>query len=270
MYPVLFKIPLFGGITIYSYGLMVAVAFIAALVWVSCESRRVGQDPARTTDLAFYVILSAIVGSRILHVLVSEWDRFLSNPLMIVKIWEGGLVFYGGLIAALLVSAWYIRRHRMPVWITCDIFAPAIALGHAIGRVGCFLAGCCYGREVGSAAWYAITFPANVHSFAPQGMPLFPTQLMEASGEFVIFVVLFALRYVKRFDGQILATYLMLYAVLRSAVEVFRGDIERGFIIEPWLSTSQFISIFVFAAGLALYLLLWPRRGKTAGTTEGR
>ena len=115
MYPVLFKIPLFGGITIYSYGVMVALAFIAGMIWVSRESRRLGQDPAKAVDLVFYVILSAIVGSRILEIIVSEWDRFLENPLMIFKIWEGGLVFYGGLIAAILVSIWYIRRHLMPL-----------------------------------------------------------------------------------------------------------------------------------------------------------
>ncbi len=263
MYPVLFKIPIFGGITIYSYGVMVALAFLIGVLWVSRESRRVGLDSARAVDLGFYVIVAAIVGSRILHIAISEWDRFIANPLIFFKIWEGGLVFYGGLIAAVAIGIWYMRRHRMPFLLTSDVFSPGIALGHAIGRIGCFLAGCCYGRVMDGHAWYSITFPHNPHTFAPQGMPLYPTQLMEASGELINFAVLFVLRYFKRFDGQIFATYLMIYAIVRVIVEYFRGDVERGLLIEPWLSTSSLISIFMFAAGVALYIKCWPRRRRS-------
>jgi phosphatidylglycerol:prolipoprotein diacylglycerol transferase len=258
MYPVLFKIPIFGGITIYSYGVMVALGFVAGMLWVRYDSKRNGQDPGRAMDLVFYVILAAIVGSRILHVAVSDRERFLANPLMILRVWEGGLVFYGGLIAAVAVSLWYIRRHRMPLMLTCDIFSPAIALGHAIGRVGCFLAGCCFGRVAGDGAWYTVIFPASQHGFAPAGVPLYPTQLMEATGEFVNFCILLLIGRHKRFDGQVFAAYLMIYALIRAFGEYFRGDYERGFVIEPWLSTSGFISIFIFAAGLAIYL--WRRR----------
>lgn len=259
MYPVLFRIPIFGGVTITSYGVLVASAFVAGIFWVSHESRRIGQDPAKATDLVFYIILSAIVGSRLLHVLVSERQRFFENPLVFFRIWEGGLVFYGGLIASFIVGVWYVRRHRMPVLVTMDVFAPAIALGHAIGRMGCFLVGCCYGRAVDHPAWYGVTFPAHPNGFAPPGIPLYPTQLMECIGELVIFSVLFALRYYKRFDGQVMATYIMLYAALRSFTEYFRGDVARGFLIEPWISTSQFISILVFVIGVLMYVKLWPR-----------
>ncbi|MFA4874286.1 MAG: prolipoprotein diacylglyceryl transferase [bacterium] len=264
MYPVLFKIPLFGGITIYSYGVMVALGFIAGMAWVVRESKRMGQDPGRAMDLVFYIILSAIIGSRVLNVAVSERERFLSDPLMIFKIWEGGLVFYGGLIAAIAVSLWYVRRHRMNFLIICDIFAPAIALGHAIGRIGCFLAGCCYGRALDACTWYGLTFPLDRHSFAPGGVCLYPTQLMESAGEFINFGILVLLRRRKRFDGQIIATYLMIYAVLRAVVEFFRGDVERGFVVEPWLSTSQFISIIMFGLGAVLYVKFW--RSKRAGS----
>lgn len=263
MYPVLFTIPIFGGITIYSYGVMVALGFLAGMIWVVRESRRVGQDPARAMDLAFYIILAAIVGSRVLNVVVSDWDRFLRDPLMIFRIWEGGLVFYGGLIASIAVAVWYVRRHHMPFLVTSDTFAPAIAIGHAFGRIGCFLAGCCFGRP--ASGWFSVTFPTNVRSFAPAGISLYPTQLMETSGELMIFFILGALRLHKRFDGQIFATYLMLYAVLRTIVEYFRGDVERGFVIEPWFSTSQFISVFLFAIGLAFYIRCWPRRSRGSG-----
>jgi phosphatidylglycerol---prolipoprotein diacylglyceryl transferase len=181
---------------------------------------------------------------------------------MLFKIWRGGLVFYGGLISALIVAGWYMRRNKMPVLITLDIFAPAIAIGHAIGRIGCFLAGCCHGRVADHSAWYTLIFPTNASSFAPAGVALYPTQLMEVFGETLIFLTLFVLRRYKRFDGQIIAVYAMLYAILRSCIEVFRGDIERGFVIEPWLSTSQFVSLFVFTIGLGMYLKLSSRQKK--------
>ncbi|MFH0800120.1 MAG: prolipoprotein diacylglyceryl transferase [Pseudomonadota bacterium] len=264
MYPVLFKIPVFGGITIYSYGVMVAAAFLVALAWIVRESRRLDQDPAKAMDLAFYVILAAIVGSRILHVAVSERERFFANPLMFFRIWEGGLVFYGGLIASIAVGTWYIRRHRMPVLITFDIFAPAVALGHSVGRLGCLLAGCCYGRAVGHPAWYAIVFQPSPRTFAPTGIPLYPAQTMESMGELSIFLILLLIRRFKSFNGQLISSYLMLYAVLRSFNEYFRGDVERGFVVGRWFSTSQFISILMFAAGLALYL----KERKTARCAE--
>ncbi|HPQ81434.1 MAG TPA: prolipoprotein diacylglyceryl transferase [bacterium] len=259
MYPVLFKIPLFGGITVYSYGVMVALGFVAAILWVTFESRRLGQNPSKAMDLIFAVIVAGIVGSRILHVAIAERGRFSSDPLMIFRIWEGGLVFYGGLIAALFVAVWFIRRNRMPLLLTMDIFAPAIAIGHAIGRIGCFLAGCCYGRVVDHPAWYSVVFPAGTKSFAPTGVPLYPTQLMESAGEFTIFLVLVFLSRFKRFNGQIITTYLMLYAVLRGVNEIFRGDSERGFLIPDLLSTSQFISIIMFAAGAAIYVWNWRK-----------
>jgi len=266
MHPVIFRIPFvipyFGetSITINSYGVMVAMGFVVAIVWVYFESRRLGQNPARALDLVFYILIAAIVGSRIFHIAISERSHFLENPLMIFQIWRGGLMFYGGLICSVAVSVWFIRRHRMPYLLTFDIFAPAIALGHAVGRIGCFLAGCCHGRVVHEHHWYTVVFPSNVDSFAPGGVPLYPTQLMESFGEVLIFAMLFALRYFKKFNGQIIATYIMLYAILRYVNEFFRGDFERGFLIEPWLSSSQFISIIMLAIGTFMYIKLWPGR----------
>lgn len=257
MYPVLFKIPWFGGITIYTYGFFVALAFLVGMFWVNRECKRSGLNAARAMDLAFYIIIAALVGSRVLHVLVSEHQRFFENPLILLKIWEGGLVFYGGVIASVAVAAWYMWRHKMNFWIYSDVFAPAIALGHVFGRIGCFMAGCCYGKEVGHSAWYSLSFPDDPHSFAPPGHPLYPTQLMEVAGELLIFIFLLFLRKHKRFDGQILGTWLVLYALLRWFVEYFRGDFVRGFLIDPWLSTSQFISILMLLAGVIIYITRW-------------
>ncbi len=254
MHPVLFEIPLLGGIPVYTYGALVALGFIVGIGWVRYECRRVGLDASKAVDLAFYIILAAIIGSRILYIVLTEWQRFLDNPLVFFKIWEGGLVFYGGLIAALAVSVWYFIRYKMPVLPYCDAFAPAIALGHSIGRIGCFMAGCCFGRPVGHDAWYAVVFPAHAHSFAPPGEPLYPTQLMESAGEFVIFWALFVLRRYKRFDGQLIATYLILYGMVRFVIEFMRGDMDRGFVIPNIISVSQLISIIMIAVGFILYL----------------
>jgi len=190
---------------------------------------------------------------------VSDWDRFLSEPTIFFRIWEGGLVFYGGFIAALLVSIWYLRKHRMPLLKTSDIFAPAISLGHAVGRAGCILAGCCYGGKADVVAWYAVIFPHAPRTFAPIGVPLYPTQWMESLGELVIFFLLLIVRRYKRFDGQIIAVYLILYASLRFFDEFFRGDSERGFFLGTGLSTSQFISLLFFPIGILLYILLMRR-----------
>lgn len=265
MYPVTLEIPLFGGITIYSYGVMVAIGFLAGILWVTYESKRLGQDPSKAMDFVFYMILAGMVGSRIFHIAISERDAFMQNPLMFFKVWQGGLVFYGGFVAAFIFGIIYTRKHKMPLLLTCDISAPAVSIGHALGRVGCLLAGCCYGRTLDAHSWYGIIFPNRPHTIAPSGVELFPTQLMEVVGEVVIFSILMLVRRYKRFDGQVMATYLVLYSILRSFNEYFRGDSVRGFLIDPWLSTSQFISIIIFAVGLYIYIKLWNRK-----ITDGR
>lgn len=255
MYPILFEIPLFGGIPVYTYGVLVACAFVVGIAWVSYEARRVGQNPGRATDLVFYIILAGIIGSRIVYVLITERQRFFDNPLVFFRIWEGGLVWYGGLNAAILVAVWYFRKYKLPVMIYLDIFAPAVSLGHAIGRIGCLMAGCCFGKPAAVGAWYAITFSGQPHSFAPAGIPLYPTQIMESAGELIIFTSLFFLRYKKRFNGQIIGTYLILYGILRFFIEFVRGDMDRGFVISDVLSVSQLVSIAMVAIGIILYVL---------------
>src|SRR5262245_2813760 len=154
------------------------------------RARTRGLDPNRALDLGIAIIVSALIGAKLLLVLV-EFDHYRQNPAEILSILRAGGVFYGGLIAAVAVAFWYMRRHRMPLWTTCDVFAPGIALGHAVGRLGCFFAGCCYGKPT-ELPW-AITFSdpfaaANVGT--PLGVHLHPTQLYEASAELLI---LFAL-----------------------------------------------------------------------------
>lgn len=264
MYPILFRIPILGGISVYTYGVLVATAFVVGIAWVNYEAKRVGQSSSKATDLVFYIILSAIIGSRILYIILTDWQRFLDSPFIFFKIWEGGLVFYGGLIAALLVSIWYFRKYKLPILPYCDTFAPGIAIGHSVGRLGCLMAGCCFGKPAAIGAWYAITFSGHEHSFAPSGVPLYPTQLMESMGEFLIFWALFFLRYKKRFHGQIIGTYLILYGILRFTIEFFRGDMDRGFVVSDIISVSQLVSIIMIAVGGSLYVKYF------VGSKEGK
>lgn len=264
MYPILFKIPVFGlfgreYLPLHTYGLMVALGFLVGSLIVQHNAKREGEDPAMAIDLVFYILVAAILGSRILHVFVSERDLFFKNPLHLFAVWEGGLVFYGGFIGASLVSIWYFRRHKLSPLKWFDFFAPAIALGHGIGRLGCFFAGCCHGRPLLHDSWFALTFPFDPNSLAPGGVPLYPTQLMEALAEGIIFCLLYWVWRHKKFHGQVIFLYLMIYALARFIIEFYRGDAVRGMFFDTGLSTSQGIAIILFAFGAALYLYKWRR-----------
>lgn len=255
MHPILFKIPIFGGLPIHTYGALVAAAFLAGIFYSTREARRVGEDPAIILDLTFWLIIAAIIGSRVYYVLTAETDAFFNDPLTIFKIWRGGLVFQGGVIAAVIVGVWWVVRHKLPVWKYMDIYAPAIALGHFFGRIGCVMSGCCYGRPAPVGSWYALTFPADVGSFAPPLIGLYPTQLMEAAGELIIFLGLFLFRKKKRFDGQLMAIYMIVYPLLRITVEFFRGGDTRKLIFDG-ISVAQVAGL----AMIAFAVWIWMKR----------
>lgn len=257
MHPILFKIPLFEGLTIFTYGALVAFGFLMGILYISYESKRVGENPAKALDLVFWIIVAALIGSRAYYVVVTEPGTLLSDPLSLVKIWKGGLVFQGGVIGAFIVGIWWIRRHKLPIFKYMDIFAPAIPLGHFFGRIGCFMSGCCHGREAPAGSWLSVIFPADPSSFAPPGMPLYATQLIEAIGELAIFLGLFFFRKHKRFDGQLMALYMICYAVLRVVVEFYRGVETRNFIIGNF-SVAQLVSILM--VGVAVWI--WVRQSK--------
>ena len=254
MHPILFKI---GPITIYTYGVLIATAFFLGLALAARQARVEGEDPQKIMDLSFYILISAIVGSRLLYIVV-EYKEYISNPLRIFKVWEGGLVFYGGFIMAMAVVIIYIRKHEMNLWKVGDILAPSVAIGQGVGRLGCFFAGCCYGRET-DVPWAFIFKDPN--TLAPMDVHLHPTQLYDSANGFIIFVILLILRKFKKFDGQLFWTYTLLYAVGRFIVEIFRGD-ERGFVIESFLSTSQFIAIPLFILSLAMLIRLKQQKSE--------
>jgi phosphatidylglycerol:prolipoprotein diacylglycerol transferase len=251
MHPVLFRI---GPLVVHTYGVFVAMAFLSALGLALREARMVGEDGNQVLDLCFYMLLAAIVGSRILYVLV-DWPTFRQDPVEIIRIWHGGLVFYGGFIAAFVTALWFMRKRGLALWKTSDILAPPIAFGQFVGRIGCFFAGCCYGRAC-SLPW-AVTF-THPESLAPKGIPLHPTQLYSSLNGLFMFVVLIGLRRVKAFEGQVFWAYVLLYGVTRSIIEFFRGD-DRGVLIGGMVSTSQFIGVIMAAIAIGMMIVLRPK-----------
>ncbi len=251
MYPILIE---FGFFKIFTYGLLVATGFLVAILLASSRAEKEGLDSQKVLDLCFYVMVSALLGARLLYVIV-EYRYFLDSPLEIFKFWKGGLVFYGGLILGVLISLWYLKRNQMPMWKTADLLAPSIALGQLIGRWGCFFAGCCYGKKT-DVAW-GITF-TDPRSLAPLEISLHPTQVYLSLNAVFIFMFLMWLSKRKVFDGQILWAYGILYSIGRFLIEYFRGD-DRGFPVEQVLSTSQFVGVFVFSFSAFMLLTLYRK-----------
>jgi phosphatidylglycerol:prolipoprotein diacylglycerol transferase len=248
MHPVLFKL---GKLTIYTYGFFVAIGFLVGILLARHEAKRTGQDPEIIMDLCFYILIAAVIGSRLFYVLVNP-SEFLEAPLEIFKIWKGGLVFYGGFIAAMITSIIYLRLKKISLWKTTDSIAPALAAGHFFGRLGCFSAGCCYGRAC-DLPW-AVTF-THPETLAPIGIPIHPTQLYSAAANLVIFGFLWYFRGKKKFDGQLFWIYVLLYGISRFFIEIFRDDF-RGPVFLEMLSVSQVIGIAMAAIGIVMLIIL--------------
>src|SRR5215471_16277923 len=247
MHPVLLPTPFF---TLYTFGVLLAAAYLAALGWLQRGARRVGLDPEPLTSLGIWAIVGALIGAKALLVLRSAGD-YMARPS---ELWSLSLLtsagdFYGGFLGALVASAIFFRKHPgVPVWRAADLCAPAIALGQAIGRIGCFMAGDDYGRPT-NVPW-AVTFndpDAERIGGAPLGVPLHPVQLYESAVCLVLFGFLVWLSRRPHRDGDIIVSYTLIYAIARFGLEYFRGDADRGFVFQGMLSTSQFIGIIMFA-----------------------
>lgn len=252
MYPKLFEL---GGISIYAYGLMLVAAYLIGLRVAVSRGRTRGLNDARVMDLGILVILSAFLGAKLL-LFVVEWDHILRNPAFALTLLRSAGVFYGGLILALVAAFWYMRRHRMPLWTTCDAFAPGIVLGQAVGRIGCLLAGCCYGKPTDLPWGITFTNPiASANVGTPLDVALHPTQLYESAAALLILGILLLIERRRRFfPGQTFWTYLLLYPVARFSIEFFRGD-PRGTVFDL-LSTSQFVSALLVPVSLIMLVRL--------------
>ena len=246
MRSVLFSI---GRFNVYGYGFMIAIGIIACVGVAMYRAKRYGIDPDLIFNCALIGIVFGFIGSKITYWLV-EIDAVIENPKMMLDI-GSGFVAYGGIIAGILAAWIYVAKIKKQSFLDkLDLAAPSIALGQGIGRIGCFLGGCCYGKPTGGDYWYGVTFPEG--SLAPAGIQLYPTQIVSAIGLVLIFFLLVLLTPNNKFRGQITALYMIVYSVCRFVIEFFRGD-DRGF-IGPF-STSQFIGIFVFLAGVVLYFV---------------
>jgi len=252
MHPILFELH-FGSmiIPLHTYGFMIALGFLSGIYTIRKLAKRSGMNPDRISDLAFWLLLWGFIGARILYV-ITRWEDFAPNPADIFKVWEGGLVFFGGLIAATAFAIYFFRKHRLSAWKMIDVLTPGLVVAHAFGRIGCFSAGCCYGKPTGEP--WGVRFQSDLVDADLRGIPLHPTQLYESVSLFILFAGLLYIFKRKRFDGQVGLTYFMLYPIIRSIIEIFRGDLIRGFVIDGILSTSQFISILVFIAALVVLL----------------
>jgi phosphatidylglycerol:prolipoprotein diacylglycerol transferase len=261
MHPILFHL---GPITLHTYGLLVASGFLLGIAWTARLARMEGViDQQMVYDASFWLVISGLVFSRIAYVII-ELPSFWSNPLVVFKIWEGGLIFYGGMIGALGTIYLLSRKWRFDLWRFADLAAPGIALGHAVGRLGCFFAGCCYGIQT-HVPW-AVTFN-DIHSIAPIGIPLHPTQLYDALNEIIVFSIITILRPRRKFIGQVWWTWMGLYAVGRAIVETFRGD-PRGALFGGAVSTSQ--AVAAAAVMFAVFFYLKNRKAFTSDDNDGK
>jgi phosphatidylglycerol---prolipoprotein diacylglyceryl transferase len=270
MYPDLIAFPsfeLFGrslSPVLHTYGAMLALAFLAGLWVTHYQAKKAGLNPNQMTDLAVYTLVGGLIGAKLLLVIV-EWPAYASWSGLATVLHVGG-VFYGGFLGALPVAFWYARRHQLDAWRSADVLAPGVALGQSLGRLGCFAAGCCYGKPTG-VPW-AVRFTSNYaaeQSGTPLNVPLHPTQLYESAAALLIFVGLLWLSRHKRFHGQVTLAYVALYGAVRFTIEYFRGDAARGTVLGGLFSTSQFIAILmVLAAALVVPRLMRRRPVQTA------
>jgi phosphatidylglycerol:prolipoprotein diacylglycerol transferase len=275
VHPIAFHLGSYG---VHWYGVMMALAFLAGLWTAARRGVYSGLTPDKVYDIGIWLMIGTIVGARTVHV-ITYWDELMKDPLFpsapwteIFMVQRGGLVFYGGLVGASLACVLYARRRKIPLFKLADVLAPSIALGYVFGRLGCFLNGCCYG-QVCHLPW-AVRFPYESDAWRGQvarelitrldlkSLPVHPTQLYESFLSLGLYLGLAWLYRRKKFDGQVFAAYLICYAVTRSIVETFRGDYTPSH-VHGGLTPAQWLSVLIFATGIAFYWALPKRIGPT-------
>jgi phosphatidylglycerol:prolipoprotein diacylglycerol transferase len=268
LFPRLFQL---GPFTLHSYGLLVVLGFGAGLWMAARQARRSGLDPGRVLDLGILLALAAVAGSKIL-MLVEDWRFYSANPgaIFTMATLQAAGVFYGGLAAALAAAVWYVRRHRMPFLATADAFVPGLVLGHAIGRLGCFAAGCCWGRPA-RLPW-AVTFTdPYAHDLVgvPLGIALHPAQLYEVAALLAILAIQWPSARRQRFPGQLLSLYVILYGLARFLLE-FTRDRAGSQMPLGLLSLSQLVALLMIPAGVWLWIKCAPGSARREAATSGR
>lgn len=249
MHPVLFKV---GSFTIYTYGFCIAIGALLGFLYMYRQGKKqYGITFDQSNNLFILLILGGVVGGK-LFMIFEDPSLYLNQPKKLFS--ASGFVFYGSLLTTIPIMLWYFKKIKVPVLGMLDVMAIVTCIVHGFGRIGCFMAGCCYGLPTDS--FLSVIFTNPVCQAEPLNTPLYPTQLLEAFFIFSILISLLILKKKKRFDGQLFLIYLMVYAIGRSILEMFRGDIDRGFLIENILSNSQFISALVVCTALYFYIRL--------------
>ena len=250
MHPILFKI---DGITIYTYGVIMAIAFITGYFYMLYLARVSGQDVEFYQNLFFWIMIVGILGAKLLYIIV-EWRSVFAEISFknFISCLRGGLVWYGGVVANLVFVYFYCRKYKKSFARVADTLASPTAVGLAIGRWGCLMAGCCYGKPT-NLPW-AIVYPDHPIHHPMAGIPVHPSPLYESFGAFIIALVCYEVFRRSKREGVPAILLFLLYGVLRFFLEFFRGDPERGFIIPGKLSTSQFVSLIVVP--VSIYLLI--------------
>lgn len=232
-----------GRFTIHGYGLMIGIGIIAAYASVTYRAKKKGLNPDLIDGLAIWAVAAGLLGAKILYY-ITELPAILADPSLLLNVADG-FVVYGGIIGGIFGGYLYTRRKKVSFVQYADLVLPSVALAQGFGRIGCFLAGCCYGRETSSA--FHIVFKNS--QFAPNNVPLLPTQLISSGLNFLHFAVLIWIARKTKKDGVVASLYLIFYSIGRFILEFFRGDLIRGNV--GVFSTSQFISLFVVVVGIA-------------------
>jgi phosphatidylglycerol---prolipoprotein diacylglyceryl transferase len=254
LHPVLFSL---GPVTLHTYGALIVAGFLIGIFLIRKKAVAAGISPDDITDICFWGLIYGLIFGRILYI-VTAWDHFSQNPLNMIKFWEGGLVYYGGVFGGVGAFYYFSKKKGVDILDTLDMAAPSLSIAHFFGRLGCFSAGCCYGIKADKDHPFAVVF-SHAQSIAPTEIPLHPTQLYDAANAIIIFVIISLLYKIRKFKGQVIGSYFLIYAIGRSIVESYRGDSIRGFVIQDVLSTSQFISFFTFLGALVLFIYGWKK-----------
>jgi phosphatidylglycerol:prolipoprotein diacylglycerol transferase len=268
LHPILIS---FGSFHLPTYGVLLVLAILGGIYVAMRLAPRVGLDPAQVLDFYTWGILVGLVGAKILMVL-TEWSYYRANPgeIFSLSTLMAGGVFYGGFLATLFFTIWYVRVNKLSFWKLADVISPALALGQSVGRLGCFSAGCDYGKPT-HAAWGVVFSSTFAHEVTgvPLGVRLHPTQLYESITTLAIFGLLLWWFPRKKQDGDIFLGYVGLYALARFFLEFLRGDEDRGFVFNHLLSTSQFIALLALAGVATAFLWRRVYRGKEPSAGPG-
>lgn len=267
MHPILIK---FGPIAIHTYGFLMALGVALGLWFLYVQAKKQELDAPRLLDAAFYILIVSIVGAKLI-LLLSNFAYYTSSPRELFSLARSGGVFQGGLVFGAVFAFWYFHRHKIPTWKVADLIAPALALGHGFGRIGCFMAGCCYGSAC-KLPWGVVFSDPYSHDLTgiPLGQERHPVQLYEAALNFLNFAVLAIILRKKKFDGQILSLYIINYSVIRFFTEYFRGDHQaKAYLIQgrtalASLSFPQVFCVLGLVAGFVLFSILKKRQRDVA------